>query len=281
MRLLFLSLCYFSKLAQASSLRIPTFYHTTHEINHAIQSICRPTWWINCHSDYIQVTGTDRSHPVHLLVFGEHARELISSEIALRLIENMQQHQPTSSYLIIPVANTWGRQKVESGDYCLRVNKNGVDLNRNYDVSTSNPGSETYGGPHPFSEHIPRLIKQLLHEYEVKKYLTIHSGERAFYTPYDDSTKHPPNYTRMLHTVHEWKRKYCSDCVTGEASVVSNYRCRGTAVDYSIQHRLVEEAYTLEVFGSDNRHCFARFNPLDKKTYEEVVRTFVHLLMNV
>ena len=277
---LFVSLLWMKGSCLDSS-RVPAFYHTTPEIHSIIQTICRPTWWINCHNDYIQVTGTDRSHPVHLLVFGEHARELISSEIALNLIQHMQQHQPTASYLIIPVANTWGRQTVERGNFCLRVNENGVDLNRNYEVSSSKPGSDTYGGSHPFSEHIPLLIKRLLNEYDVKKYMTIHSGERALYTPYDDSTKHPPNYTRMLHTVQEWKRKYCRDCVVGEASVVSNYRCRGTAVDYSIHHQLVEEAYTLEVYGADSSHCLARFNPLEIMSYNRVIRNFVSLLLEV
>jgi hypothetical protein len=31
-------------------------------------------------------------------------------------------------------ANPNSRQRVESGEYCLRENENGVDINRNYDA---------------------------------------------------------------------------------------------------------------------------------------------------
>lgn len=31
-------------------------------------------------------------------------------------------------------ANPLSRQKVEGGEYCLRENENGVDINRNYDA---------------------------------------------------------------------------------------------------------------------------------------------------
>lgn len=34
---------------------------------------------------------------------------------------------------IIPNANPLSRTRVENGEYCLRVNENGVDLNRNWD----------------------------------------------------------------------------------------------------------------------------------------------------
>ena len=58
--------------------------------------------------------------------------------------------------LVVFDANPLGRQKVDEGDLCNRVNENGVDLNRNYDSQwKENPvdtADQTYSGTHPFSE---------------------------------------------------------------------------------------------------------------------------------
>lgn len=61
-------------------------------------------------------------------------------------------------FVIIPVLNCDGWYKN------LRVNMNGVDINRNYSVgwTLGTPGTETYGGPEPFSEAESKLIRDFV-----------------------------------------------------------------------------------------------------------------------
>jgi len=82
------------------------------------------------------------------ILFGEHARELISPESALHFIETLcgqaeseddvlrkkaQETLKHSEFQVVVNGNPNSRRKVEEGDYCLRVNGQGVDLNRNWD----------------------------------------------------------------------------------------------------------------------------------------------------
>lgn len=57
------------------------------------------------------------------------------------------------------------RQKVEKGDYCLRLNEDGVDINRNYDAHweyNDDSVMQINSGPEPFSEVETQTIKSLL-----------------------------------------------------------------------------------------------------------------------
>ena len=49
--------------------------------------------------------------------------------------------------------NPMSRSKVEKGDFCLRENENGVDLNRNYKAhfSTEHNPEMTHTAPGPFA----------------------------------------------------------------------------------------------------------------------------------
>ena len=77
------------------------------------------------------------------LLFGEHAREAISPETGFNLVKALCGKADTNAnprellkkfnYHIVWNANPESRKKVEEGNYCLRTNENGVDLNRNWD----------------------------------------------------------------------------------------------------------------------------------------------------
>lgn len=75
------------------------------------------------------------------LLFGEHARELISPETGLLFLETycssneayVQKMRSKYTIQMILNANPISRKEVEKGDYCKRMNPNGVDLNRNWD----------------------------------------------------------------------------------------------------------------------------------------------------
>ena len=78
------------------------------------------------------------------IVFGEHARELISPETGLQLVNILCKNKNVSdkrniddlleknNFALIINANPNGRRSVELGNYCKRTNENNVDLNRNW-----------------------------------------------------------------------------------------------------------------------------------------------------
>ena len=96
------------------------------------------------------------------IIFGEHSRELISPEAGLKLIQTLctenknefKDHvmQDYELRMILNV-NPISRVKVEAGDYCLRENENGVDLNRNYKAHWNevNDARLTHVAPGPFA----------------------------------------------------------------------------------------------------------------------------------
>lgn len=92
-----------------------------------------------------------------MLLFGEHARELVSPETALALAEALCLLDPNTVELaaevlgqyevvLVPLANPVGHQQVFDGEFCKRTNENGVDLNRNWASHWRPAGA--YGGTH-------------------------------------------------------------------------------------------------------------------------------------
>merc|ERR1719389_1146191 len=129
------------------------------------------------------------SQPVNrnFYLFGEHARELISPETGLELVKTLCGQNPSlsdkarntlkdSEFEIVVNGNPNSRSKVEQGDFCLRVNQDGVDLNRNWDEKWQpNPDlapADTNPGPAPFSEPETRVFKKIVSEYDPTNFLT-------------------------------------------------------------------------------------------------------------
>jgi murein tripeptide amidase MpaA len=74
-----------------------------------------------------------------LIIFGEHARELISVETGLALVKKLcsdetKQIRKKYSITVMINMNPNSRMFVEKGHSCLRENQQGVDLNRNYAI---------------------------------------------------------------------------------------------------------------------------------------------------
>jgi hypothetical protein len=116
--------------------------------------------------------GDDPGHPNVLFVATHHAREWISTVMAMKLIRWLADSlapalRDARDVWVIPVENPDGYQYTFTGDRYWRKNRransggtHGVDPNRNYpafwgidDVGSSpQPGAETYRGPGPASE---------------------------------------------------------------------------------------------------------------------------------
>jgi hypothetical protein len=194
-----------------------------------------------------------------LLVFNEHARERVTGELALEVIDRLTQWNPNRRVTIIPILNVWGRKHVEAGYPCTRKNENGVDPNRNYQMVEHKYSwySEEYEGEHPLSEKESQLVSSLL--MGVRRYVNVHSGEFSLYMPYDGRVDRPPNAEIMENNLRRWA-KYCLECTVGQAAKKSFYKAYGTSCDWAIAHGVLE-AYTFEIYGNNAYSCVSMFNP--------------------
>ena len=139
-----------------------------------------------------------------LLNFGAHGRELISSEVALRLAQMLCGEAPSRFagdpersrdriaemlrhvvVKIVPVQSPYSRRLAEVGSGSCkerRLNARGVDVNRNWDVlwapGAAGEGSSQYRGPRPFSEPETRALARFAEEWRPDVFVDVRSGDR-------------------------------------------------------------------------------------------------------
>ncbi len=238
------------------------FYHSTDAILKTIQLECDMVPDLSCdmHGDIMVVEWKGYKPKGVVWAFNEHARERITGELALEMIQELKTLNPDTRITIIPIVNAWGRRRVEEGKHCQRKNRNGVDTNRNYPqkmVHHYAKYSEEYEGRHALSEPETKLVSKLLKG--ASRYVNVHSGEYSLYMPWDSITSRPPHYDKMKKTLKKYS-KYCKRCSVGSAALTSFYKAYGSSVDYATTIG-VPEAYTFEIFGSDSPNCVNMFNP--------------------
>lgn len=166
----------------------------------------RPIWCLKI-SDNPQIV---ENEPSAIMVGAHHARELMSIEAVLDIIETLlagyASHDPeimqwiqNYQILCVPMVNPDGVDYVFTKDNWWRKNRKmysstvfGVDLNRNYsfmwginnDGSSPTPSSVTYRGSAPMSEEESQAMCQLANIYRPIFALSYHSyGEVVLY-PY-------------------------------------------------------------------------------------------------
>lgn len=200
-------------LSFADGQLVPSFYHSTDNILDQIRSLAksRPDFFtIDEEDDLVSVTVSADSdeankHKLRVLFnFGEHGRELISSEIALALCElfaaakrNSWIHQMLQNVeiVLVPVMCPWSRRVAETTNPCQRTNKAGVDLNRNWDFQFTYKeplGSEQYAGPNAFSEGESQALRDLAQRFQPHVYVNMHSGFKEMYVGWDYSAEKIP-----------------------------------------------------------------------------------------
>ena len=250
-------------------------YHNTDDLMNRAKKACVPPCSYY-YEDDILVMDWKKDLPKDIVwVFGEHARERITSELALEMIQSLKHLNSSRRITIVPVLNVWGRKHVEKGHKCQRKNKNGVDTNRNYPQIVKHKysrSSEEYEGPYPLSEKESRLVANLIKG--AKKYYNIHSGEYSLYMPYDSIYDKPPKYRQMIKALHKYK-VHCPECLLGSAAKVSFYKAYGTSVDYASTLGL--ESYTFEIYGKNSYDCDTMFNPKGK-TFDKVITMWKKIL---
>ena len=142
----------------------------------------------------------EREEPEVFLMFGIHARELITPEIGMFMIRYLVENYDANPYItnlvdnrqiwIVPTSNPDGLDYAHHVDLWWRKNRRdnldgtfGVDLNRNFGFkwgyddygSSPDPSSETYRGIAPFSEPESQAIRDLAENHSFILSLSYHS----------------------------------------------------------------------------------------------------------
>ena len=274
---------------ESTASKLPKGYHTSDDLSVALRSMvdsCKAEMRIEQDLDVEIVTlGREDVKDVKkvFLLFGEHARELVSVETAFDLIQEIcgNSHLEGVVFKIIPNANAKSRRLVEQGEFCRRVDIDGVDLNRNWGVSEtrsdrvkgktyfslSEDAEQTNPGPYPFSETETRVIKESLQKFNPDLFISVHSGVRGIYTPWADSqteetTSDVSNFKRMKDLVDSVDKEHCQ-CPLGEAGVTIGYSSSGTCIDWAYSNLKTKWVYAFEIYQGDQStdDCFSLFNP--------------------
>ena len=170
----------------------------------------------------------ERGEPDVLIVGCHHARELITVEIPLAIIQSLTEKysvDPRIRFLVnhreiwvIPMLNPDGHVYVEEVDAWWRKNRNtngynnthyqGVDINRNYSFrwgydnigSSRHPQDENYRGVAPFSEPETQALKDLVEKHNLILSLSYHSYGNLFLFPWgyiDADTKDHSTFKKL------------------------------------------------------------------------------------
>ncbi len=219
-----------------------------------------------------------------LLNFGAHGRELISSEIALRLAAMLCGEAPSRfagtaeqsreriaellrrvTIKVVPVQVPSSRELAEvGGGSCLqrRLNARGVDVNRNWDVAWRD-GDAASRGPRPLSEPETRSLARLASDWAPDVFADVRSGDRYMAMPYASRASGPSNRAdraamrgtmravlSMLERQHP-RLLAMGDLPYGPASSLGEepYKATGTALDYMYSRAGVRRAFMLETYG--------------------------------
>jgi hypothetical protein len=248
--------------------------------------------------------GTEKTRALYN--YGEHGRELITVQVALKLLAQLAKgvdHASTLSHKslgreetaaalkdvvlkIVPMENVNGRTKVESGDWCERKNGRGVDTNRNWAVDWGVKEAdfdpyEEYPGKAPFSEPEARMLKSLVETFKPHAWVNVHSGMEAMFMPYDHKPSEPSGAgaAAMRNVLKDLNAFHCGGrCVVGGGGKGVGYLAHGTATDWVYEAANVPVAFTWEIYGDDDAHymdCFRMFNPVGREAHDSVVNDWV------
>mmetsp|Transcript_92224 Transcript_92224/g.257763 ORF Transcript_92224/g.257763 Transcript_92224/m.257763 type:complete len:413 (-) Transcript_92224:126-1364(-) len=250
------------------------FYHTTEKISEELKRLSESCPGMSLQ----QVGGPERSIDVvtirapgstpvnkNFLLFGEHSRELISPESGLHLVRSLcgetdlsaqaKEVLQESEFQIVVNANPVSRKRVEAGDFCLRVNPDGVDLNRNWaeewQPSAVLEPADTNPGPSPFSEPETKALKALVEDYRPTTFLTIHSGTKGMYMPWAYDMEHlaARNRPQMMQILKDLDSEHC-ECPFGAAGREVGYSCPGTCLDYVYDKLQTPYAFAFEIYAN-------------------------------
>jgi hypothetical protein len=245
------------------------WYHTSAELESEARSLATQCGNVLSFEEEVQGNVTiflvrirrSTARPINkVLVFaGEHSRELIGPESALSFVRLLCQQEEDESktldyseFLVVLNANPHSRALVEQGQYCVRANPNGIDLNRNWDVHWEKDDGIwglTDGGPKPFSEAETQILHRIAQSYRPDTFISVHSGTIGMYMPwaFDTSSLASRNGLAMMHVLEAVDDKRCQ-CPFGGAGKEVGYACPGTCIDYIYDRLNASFAFAYEIY---------------------------------
>lgn len=217
--------------------------------------------------------GTSRGKAKAMIMFGEHARELITVESGLHLLRTLcgqgdfeksaSQALDMMSFVIVPNANPSGRVEVDKGKLCKRTNGNGVDLNRNWgelhrDGSLAGTDDETAPGPSGFSEAESQMLRDIVHAEKPDLFLSVHSGSFLMSMPYGYTPGvRPKNADAMAEVLESVSATHTmGECPHGPLAEVIGYESHACDIDYASEVVGVPYSFNWEIY-TDRSHLVA------------------------
>jgi len=265
------------ELQSHSMARLYPYYHSTDSLRNELTELSKRCPGMSLRTiektadngdvrqvDVVDIKSTgDAPANKNFLLFGEHSRELISPESGLHFIQTLcgendlkeqaQAARQDNDFEIVVNGNAASRRKVEQGDFCLRVNPDGVDLNRNWDekwqaAAVLDP-ADTNPGPHAFSEPETQIFKDLVESYKPSTFLTIHSGTKGMYMPWAFDMEHlaQRNQPEMMEILKKLDKGHCQ-CPYGAAGKEVGYSCPGTCLDWVYDQMKADYAFAFEIY---------------------------------
>eukprot|EP00897_Mesotaenium_endlicherianum_P008560 jgi/Mesen1/7732/ME000407S06962 len=259
------------------------------------------------YSSELSVVTLDRGTPSNgsdariraLLNFGQHGREIVTSEVALRLLQMLAGEAPLPPAMaselphllphlllqVVPMENVNGRRRFEAGELCERKNGRGVDTNRNWSVDWGVKEKEEYPGAHAFSEPEAEMLRQVALQLQPHLWVNMHSGMEALFMPYDHRKGPPQDGTAgaMQGLLQALNQEHCAGkCVVGSGGGSVGYYAHGTATDWMHAELHVPLSLTFEIYGdqkADNDDCFRMFNPITPEAMEKVVNNWAEAVV--
>jgi len=277
-----------ASLQSHSMLTLHPYYHSTDAIHDELTALATRCPYMTLESKAADTRSIDvitirkpesTSVNKNFLLFGEHARELISPESGLHFIktlcgeagdkERAQKILGDNEFQIVINGNPASRQKVEQGDFCLRVNPDGVDLNRNWDEEWSPAPPmdpvDTNPGPSAFSEPETKVFKELVSDYKPTNFLTVHSGTKGMYMPWAFDMHHlaSRNQPAMMKILKDLDKNHC-ECPFGAAGKEVGYPCPGTCLDWVYDKLQTPYAFAFEIYTNPDMNDFLKERWTDK-----------------
>jgi len=202
---------------------------------------------------------------------GIHAREWVAVASCIYIIDqllNNKANRPLTEDLvwyIVPVLNPDGYEYTFTGDRMWRKTRKpypgnrcpGADPNRNWDSAfgttgvSRNPCSDTYPGPHAFSESNTRSTSQTIMSLrsELKGFVSFHSFSQIWMMPWGYTRRVTDDYQELLTVAKEAARRVMQTHNTywrvGPPSHVL-YEASGGSFDWVKASTGIKYCYTLE-----------------------------------
>jgi len=245
-------------------------------------------------------------------VFGEHPRELISPETGLTMLQGLcgavpacdgctESHDGTlaalreaaktsaqTQWLVVLNSNPLTRKKLEeSSDFCLRLDPEGVDTNRNYDDHWDSAGSadQDSHGQFPFSCPEAELLNHVLEGFRPNVFFSIHSGEKGLYTPHAWSTEHDATLPEAIALSKVPAGLIPDEYEIGSAGELQGRAITGSSFDYVKDKLGAKYSYAFELYKNANSQpyssatCFGYFNPASPDLKTEVAQNFAAVIL--